>query len=253
MSGSIPAVSFSGGFDLSRAAGAIKGGALLCAFLMCRPSGTCETYPRAAGVIEGEDSDGRHCLSLSLERELLHGFIMEMRMETDSELAGTFLTSLTTAGRVQVVYSDEGTRVSVGTFLDEEMALKVIEIYKRNFSKWIENRKSKSSYIVKRLKSGDIKITWRINGQSSISKFETMAAFLEAIEGFVLFGSPVCAAAFSGRTRRGASVFKRSGCTSYLVTYRAFGQSVGYVVFPTEESARKSAEIFKATGEIKGF
>ena len=174
-------------------------------------------------------------------------------MEDDSEMKGTFLTSLTTAGRVQVVYLDENLRVIVGTFLDEEMAQKVIEIYKRNFSKWIENRKDKSSYIVKRLKSGDIKITWRINGQSSISKVETMAAFLEAIEGFVVFGSPVCAAAYSGGTRRGASVFKRSGCTSYLVTYRAFGQSVGYLFFPTEESARKSAELFKATGEIKSY
>lgn len=250
MSGSIPAVSFSGSFDLSCAAGAIKGALSYAVFLMCRPSGTCETHPRAAGEIEGDDSDGRHCDSLSLERELLHGNFMEKRMEDDSELAGKFLTSLTAAGRVQVVYSDEGTRVSVGTFLDEEMALKVIEIYKRNFSKWIENRKDKSSYIVKRLKSGDIKITWRINGQSSISKFETMAAFLEAIEGFVLVGSPVCAAAFSG-SRRGASIFKRSGCCSYLVTFRAFGVSVGHLFFVDEQCARKAAEHFKATGEIK--
>ena len=172
-------------------------------------------------------------------------------MEDDSELAGTFLTSLTTAGRVQVVYSDEGTRVSVGTFLDEEMARKVIEIYKRNFSKWIENRKRLSSYVVKRLKSGNIKITWRIDGRLSTSKFETMETFLEAIEGFVVFGSPVCASVFSGSTKRGASIFKRSGCCSYVVTFRAFGVSVGHLLFVDEDSARKAAEHFKATGEIK--
>ena len=168
---------------------------------------------------------------------------------------GVFRVIPTVKESCQVIHIDPDGKTHLGTFPDEDSAVRFIKILNEISDEPLSERQCPSmSYHMRILIGGSVRLVWRekdVNDKSS--NFPSKDLALAAIENFEKTGKRLSKQRIGSPSSRNAFIYRRGSDREYFVVFCSFKNSIGYFIYPTLDSAKRAKAIFKETGEMRSY